>query len=83
MRVLVVNAGSSTLKLTLLDADDGVLEERELASPHRGWIARAALRRSRSKLKDADAIGHRIVHGGERFHAAGADRRRRGGRLRS
>ena len=34
MRVLVVNAGSSTLKLTLLDAEDDVLEERELASPH-------------------------------------------------
>jgi acetate kinase len=68
VRVLVVNAGSSTLKLTLLDAEDRVLGERELASEHARVDAgelRAALG---SQLKDADAIGHRIVHGGERFH---------------
>ena len=69
MRVLVVNAGSSTLKLTLLDADDGVLEERELASPHARVDERELSGALASPLKDADAIGHRIVHGGERFHA--------------
>ena len=31
MRVLVVNAGSSSLKLTLLDGDDTTIAARELA----------------------------------------------------
>jgi acetate kinase len=46
-RVLVVNAGSETLKLSVVDED------------------------GRSKVVDSfvrsDAVGHRIVHGGERF----------------
>ncbi|MCO5996750.1 acetate/propionate family kinase [Actinoallomurus rhizosphaericola] len=54
MRVLVVNAGSSSLKLSLLDADDTVLATlgslEELAD-----------------LPAPDAIGHRIVHGGREF----------------
>ena len=33
MRVLVVNAGSSSLKLVLLDDDDQRIAERELATP--------------------------------------------------
>ena len=33
MRVLVVNAGSSSLKLSLLGDDDAVLGERELDAP--------------------------------------------------
>jgi acetate kinase len=48
--VLVVNAGSTSLKVTLVDEDD---ESRPVAS-----------------LEDAPrvaAVGHRVVHGGERF----------------
>ena len=33
MRVLVVNAGSSSLKLTLLDGDDTTIAARELEAP--------------------------------------------------
>jgi acetate kinase len=70
MRVLVVNAGSSSLKLRLLDGDDAILAEDELQAP-RAQIDDAALRRALdSALADAQAIGHRIVHGGERFRAA-------------
>jgi acetate kinase len=54
MRVLVVNAGSSSLKLSLLDADDTVL-----ASPER--------LQELPGLPAPDAIGHRIVHGGRDF----------------
>lgn len=70
MRVLVVNAGSSSLKLTLLDGQDTALACQELpaaraqADPDE---LRAALD---SSLREADAVGHRIVHGGERFHSA-------------
>ena len=70
MRVLSVNAGSSSLKLTLLDGNDAVLTERELRAPGAridpGEV-RAALD---SDLREADAVGHRIVHGGERFREA-------------
>jgi acetate kinase len=48
--VLVVNAGSTSLKLSVVDADDG---SRPVAS-----------------LTDASAaglVGHRVVHGGDRF----------------
>ena len=47
MRVLVVNAGSSSLKLSLLDGDDATLAARELAGTARtGGPGGAARRRS-------------------------------------
>jgi acetate kinase len=67
VRVLVVNAGSSSLKLSLLDADDSELWESELEAPRalvQPDVAEAAL----AELPAApDAVGHRIVHGGDRF----------------
>lgn len=69
VRVLVVNAGSSSLKLTLLDGDDQVIAARELDA--RGDLDQPAVRDALSAgLDAADAIGHRIVHGGEQFVAA-------------
>jgi acetate kinase len=66
VRVLVVNAGSSSLKLALLAPDDRVLAARELPAP-RARVEPDELRGAlRSQLCEADAIGHRIVHGGER-----------------
>ncbi|TMM20187.1 MAG: acetate/propionate family kinase [Actinobacteria bacterium] len=70
MQVLVVNAGSSTLKLTLLDPDDRVLGARELPSAGDGVSAAAPREALADGLGDADAVGHRIVHGGERFREA-------------
>lgn len=70
MRVLVVNAGSSSLKLTLLDGGDAVLCERELPAPQAQIDQRALREALDSPLGDAQAVGHRIVHGGERFRAA-------------
>jgi acetate kinase len=70
MRVLVVNAGSSSLKLRLLDGDDAILAEEEL-TPLEQQIDQAELERALdSPLGDAQAIGHRIVHGGECFRSA-------------
>ena len=70
MRVLAVNAGSSSLKLTLLDGDDTVIAARELDAP-RARVDPGQLRAALDTgLRDADAVGHRIVHGGERFRAA-------------
>jgi acetate kinase len=76
MRVLVVNAGSSSLKLTLLacaregDGGDTTLAARELDAPRAQMDPdqlRAALD---TVLGEADAVGHRIVHGGGRFRGA-------------
>jgi acetate kinase len=70
MRVLVVNAGSSSLKLRLLGDRDEILADRELDAP-RARIDEAELSDALAgKLGEADAVGHRIVHGGKRFHAA-------------
>ena len=70
MRVLVVNAGSSSLKLTLLDGGDTVIAARELDAP-RAQVDPDQLRDALDTvLCEADAVGHRIVHGGERFREA-------------
>jgi acetate kinase len=72
VRVLVVNAGSSSLKLSLLSGDDErPLTTCELPAP-RAVVDPAALRDAldRDGLRDADAVGHRIVHGGERHTRA-------------
>lgn len=70
MRVLVVNAGSSSLKLTLLDGDDTVIAARELDAP-RAQVDPDQLHAALDPLLcEADAVGHRIVHGGERFREA-------------
>ena len=65
MRVLVVNAGSSSLKLRLLDSDDALVARHDFdganAVAEDGELA-AAL-----DGLAADAVGHRVVHGGERF----------------
>ncbi len=70
MRVLVVNAGSSSLKLTLLDGTDATIAARELEAPRSEVDVRELRAALDSPLGEADAVGHRIVHGGERFHEA-------------
>ena len=66
MRVLVVNAGSSSLKLSLLDEHDHLLLSSNLASP-RGQLDEQALRAELERAGQVDAVGHRIVHGGSEF----------------
>ena len=70
MRVLVVNAGSSSLKLRLLDPDDQVAGRLDLGAPSTldGDAVREALDGLIGK-SGVDGVGHRVVHGGERFTA--------------
>ena len=66
----MVNAGSSSVKLSLLGDGDTPLTEQELDAP-RSVIEPGALEAAlKAGLSDADAVGHRIVHGGERFREA-------------
>jgi acetate kinase len=70
VRILVVNAGSSSVKLSLIDGDDRTIAVRELDAPH-STLDQSALRGSLADgLGDVDAVGHRIVHGGERYREA-------------
>lgn len=66
MRVLVVNAGSSSLKLRLLDGHDRVSRRADLPSGPRG-VDPAELTALLRDWPGPDAVGHRIVHGGRRF----------------
>jgi acetate kinase len=72
MRVLVLNAGSSTLKWALLDGRT----RATLDAGSDAWAA-PALERRAAQLMDTlraiggcDAVGHRVVHGGARFRDA-------------
>jgi acetate kinase len=69
VRVLTVNAGSSSLKLRLLDAADALVAEADIDAP-RAQVDEAALRDWVAGAGRVDAVGHRIVHGGERFRSA-------------
>ena len=62
----MVNAGSSSLKLSVLEADDASLMTAELPMPESGAIGEVVAQ----ALRDApgvDAVGHRVVHGGLEF----------------
>lgn len=66
MQVLVVNAGSSSLKLRLLDGEDSVVAAANLDCPAPADMA-AALGSFVEKNPYFDAAGHRVVHGGPAF----------------
>jgi acetate kinase len=66
MRILVVNAGSSSLKLRLLEEDDTVAAAHDLPAPG-GDGDQGAVARTLAALQGIDAVGHRIVHGGAEF----------------
>lgn len=66
MRILVVNAGSSSLKLRVLDEGDRVVASADLPAP-RGQADEAAVAQTIEGLGEVDAVGHRIVHGGTEF----------------
>jgi acetate kinase len=64
--VLVVNAGSSSLKLRLLDGRDQVVRSADLPARDSDAGDRDLTRTVRD-WPAPDATGHRIVHGGTRF----------------
>ncbi len=72
-RILVVNAGSSSLKLRLLDGANAIVGARDLPAV-KEETDRPALREAIAALGACDAVGHRIVHGGTKFtHAVQID----------
>ncbi len=66
MRLLVVNAGSSSLKLAVLDGDGEVATARTLEH----WEGEGDAEPVAAFLVECgpvDAVGHRVVHGGPRY----------------
>jgi acetate kinase len=67
MRVLAVNVGSSSLKLSVVNENDEVEEEHQVESTThpadalRDFVARAG---------DVGAVAHRLVHGGDSIRSA-------------
>jgi acetate kinase len=70
MRVLIVNAGSSSVKLSLIGEREHTVAQRELQAPNAELDPAELDAALADGLSDTDAVGHRIVHGGERFHEA-------------
>ena len=66
MRVMVVNAGSSSLKLSVLDEQDNLLGSEVLPAPA-GLVDQGALSDVVKRYNPIDAVGHRVVHGGTEF----------------
>ena len=66
MPVLVVNAGSSTLKLTVVGEGDEVVADSQL-DDWAGDDASGEVDSLVSRVDGVDAVGHRVVHGGSEF----------------
>jgi acetate kinase len=66
MRILVVNAGSRTLKLTVLDEHNAVVGSSTI-EPWAAGKDNQPITKFIEQHAPVDAAGHRIVHGGPRF----------------
>jgi acetate kinase len=70
MRVLVLNAGSSSVKLRVVEPDGGVGHRVDLDAPHgrpTDGTLEETVRRLGREAGGVDAVGHRVVHGGAEF----------------
>src|SRR5437764_15159546 len=69
MRVLVLNPGSSTLKYRLIElsGDSSRAVASGLVDHVEGDEALRAAEQVLAQCQDIDAVGCRVVHGGERF----------------
>jgi len=66
VNVFVVNVGSGSLKLRVLNRNDDVVASEDLARPEPAALA-DVLGAFLDGHHDIDAAGHRVVHGGARF----------------
>lgn len=73
MNILVINCGSSTVKYQLLDVDTetvlskGLIETGSDGITHSEAVQSILEENSNAQI---DAVGHRVVHGGDSFHDA-------------
>ncbi len=67
LNILVVNAGSSSLKVRMLDGSDEVVASADLPPGDEGW---KGLRERVESWPEFGVSAHRVVHGGSRFRSA-------------
>ena len=67
MRILVVNVGSTSVKLRVIGDGDRLEASRDL--PPLAELGRAGLDDELARFGAVDAVGHRVVHGGDAFVA--------------
>jgi acetate kinase len=67
VRVLVVNAGSSSLKLRLLSATDAIERSADLPAGPDGFDTSRLTEIFSNGWPAPDVVGHRVVHGGMTF----------------
>jgi acetate kinase len=70
VRILVVNAGSSSVKLRVVGDGDVLVGRVDLPALDERDTTGEALRTAISGLGPVDAVGHRIVHGGTLYRKA-------------
>ncbi len=76
MHVLVINCGSSSIKYRLIDSvssktvAEGKRERLSAKDAQAAYKAALAEILAECKGRQVDAVGHRVVHGGEHFHEA-------------
>ena len=66
LRILVVNAGSSSLKLRVIDGDDNVVHSSDLPAIGSGTGPKQ-IASALAGWRSVEGVGHRIVHGGNTF----------------
>src|SRR5947209_17552636 len=66
VRVLALNAGSSSLKVSLVNEDYRVIVDREFEVAE-GRLDESQLAGAIHDMSGIEAIGHRVVHGGPRY----------------
>src|SRR5216683_2404863 len=71
-QVLILNAGSSSLKWLVLETDGETVKQEGAASwaGHEQGRHEREIRAALERVTAVDAIGHRVVHGGGRFQQA-------------
>ena len=69
MKVLVINAGSSSLKVSLVGADDVELASHEFKASA-GRFRKTELESAINAMEGVEAVGHRVVHGGPRYQSS-------------
>lgn len=78
MKILVINSGSSSIKYALLDTErhdeifKGKVErigERGAPSDHLAAMDLLFEKIDQKSLSEIEAVGHRVVHGGEKFRS--------------
>jgi len=66
VHILIVNAGSSSLKLCVLNDDDAVVDSKDWSSPGPEVLGRLVAD-FLDEAPSIDVVGHRVVHGGSAF----------------